>query len=73
MDKLRRLIEDGNVEEARWERIRDAVECEDIPSAVADSGATSSCGKTGDPFHLTSVPSGKTFHMPDGGKASAGN
>ena len=36
------------------------------PSAVIDSGATSSVGMEGDPFIETNEPSGKIFIMPNG-------
>ncbi|KAL7527578.1 hypothetical protein ACHAWF_006212 [Thalassiosira exigua] len=73
MDQLHQLVESGAVEEDRWERIRVAVERGDIPSAVADSRATLSCGMTGDPYIHTDEPSGKMFHMPDGNTAAAAN
>ena len=38
----------------------------DINSAVFDTGATSSCGRTGDKFQPTTQRSHKTFHMPTG-------
>ena len=41
------------------------------PTAILDSGATSSCGKLGDPFLTTGVKSGKIFQMPNGHKSPA--
>ena len=38
---------------------------------VADSGATSSCGRVSDPFITTGKPSTKTFHTPFGQVAEA--
>ena len=38
---------------------------------VADSGATSSCGKPSDPFIKTEKPSTKQFHTPFGQVAQA--
>ena len=35
-----------------------------IPYMVADSGATSSCGRTSNPFIKTGQSSKKKFHMP---------
>ena len=42
-----------------------------IPSAVSDTGATSSAGLVGDPFIDTDEVSTKVFHLPTGGKAPA--
>ena len=42
-----------------------------VPSGISDTGATSSAGKTGDPFHHTNKPSNKLFHLPTGGTAKA--
>ena len=39
------------------------------PSAVYDTGATSSCGKIGDPFLETGKQSTKVFKMPNGHKS----
>ena len=66
MDALRKLIEDGSVSEDRWEQVHQMVNNDDIPSAVVDSGATSSCGLKSDPFHHTGEPSHKVFYQPDG-------
>ena len=41
------------------------------PSAVYDTGATSSCGKIGDPFLETGKQSTKVFKMPNGHKSPA--
>ena len=41
------------------------------PTAILDSGATSSCGKLGDPFLETGVKSEKIFQMPNGHKSPA--
>ena len=40
-------------------------------TAVFDTGATSSCGRTGDTFIPTNEPSGKVLHMPTGETADA--
>ena len=48
------------------EKLRNDVMTGQIPSAIADSGATSSCGKVGDPLIPTGIPSNKTFVMPNG-------
>ena len=37
-----------------------------IPSAISDTGATSTAGKPGDPYTKTGIPSSKVFHLPDG-------
>ena len=66
MSKLKNLIERGNVAPTRWESINQMVQAGDVKSAVLDSGATSNCGMTGDPFQTTTEPSGKVFAMPDG-------
>ena len=42
-----------------------------IPSAISDTGATSTAGALHDPFHTTMVPSTKVFLLPTGGKAHA--
>ena len=42
-----------------------------VPSGISDTGATSSAGKTGDPFHHTNKPSNKLFHLPTGGMVKA--
>ena len=41
------------------------------PSAIYDTGATSSCGKIGDPFLETGKQSTKVFKMPNGHKSPA--
>ena len=43
----------------------------DSNSAVFDTGATSSCGRTGDKFEPTTQRSHKIFHMPTGETTSA--
>ena len=43
----------------------------DSNSAVFDTGATSSCGRTGDKFQPTSQKSHKIFHMPTGETTAA--
>ncbi len=73
MAVLRRLIEDGSVQPKCWEAAHECVERADIAFAVVDSGATLNCGKVGDPFLQTTVPSGKIFHMPDGNMVPASN
>jgi hypothetical protein len=42
-----------------------------IPSAISDTGATSTAGALQDPFHSTTVPSTKVFLLPTGGTAHA--
>ena len=42
-----------------------------IPSAISDTGATSTAGKGGHPFRLSNHPSDKVFHLPTGGTARA--
>jgi hypothetical protein len=42
-----------------------------IPSAISDTGATSTAGTLHDPFHTTTVPSTKVFLLPTGGTAQA--
>jgi hypothetical protein len=42
-----------------------------IPSAISDTGATSTAGTLHDPFHTTTVPSTKVFLLPTGGTAHA--
>ena len=42
-----------------------------VPYMVADSGATSSCGRPNDPFIKTGQPSTKIFHTPFGQVAQA--
>ena len=42
-----------------------------IPSAISDTGATSTSGKGGHPFRLSNHPSDKVFHLPTGGTARA--
>ena len=44
-----------------------------IPSAISDTGATSSAGLIGDPYIPTGVKSKKLFHMPNGTTAPASN
>ena len=40
-----------------------------IPSAISDTGATSTAGKGGHPFRLLNHPSDKVFHLQTGGTA----
>ena len=42
-----------------------------IPSAISDTGATSTAGKGEHPFKLSIHPSDKVFHLPTGGTARA--
>eukprot|EP00804_Cyclotella_cryptica_P003248 CCRYP_010484-RA/>CCRYP_010484-RA protein AED:0.06 eAED:0.05 QI:0/0/0/1/0/0.5/2/0/413 len=42
-----------------------------IPSAISDTGATSTAGALHDPFHFTTKPSTKVFLLPTGGTAQA--
>ncbi len=42
-----------------------------IPSAISDTGATSTAGTLYDPFHTTTEPSNKVFLLPTGGTAHA--
>eukprot|EP00804_Cyclotella_cryptica_P020437 CCRYP_014425-RA/>CCRYP_014425-RA protein AED:0.04 eAED:0.02 QI:0/0/0/1/1/1/2/0/1218 len=42
-----------------------------IPSAISDTGATSTAGTLHDPFHSTTQPSTKVFLLPTGGTAQA--
>ena len=42
-----------------------------IPSAISDTGATSTAGKVGHPFRVSNHPSDKKFHLPTGGTARA--
>ena len=42
-----------------------------IPSAISDTGATSTAGALHDPFHTTTEPSTKVFLLPTGGTAQA--
>lgn len=42
-----------------------------IPSAISDTGATSTAGAVHDPFHSTTQPSTKVFLLPTGGTAQA--
>ena len=42
-----------------------------IPSAISDTGATSTSGKGGHPFRVSNHPSDKVFHLPTGGTAKA--
>ena len=42
-----------------------------IPSAISDTGATSTVGTLYDPFHTTTEPSNKVFLLPTGGTAHA--
>ncbi len=42
-----------------------------IPSAISDTGATSTAGAMHDPFHPTTVTSTKVFQLPTGGTAQA--
>ena len=42
-----------------------------IPSAISDTGATSTVGTLFDPFHTTTEPSNKVFLLPTGGTAHA--
>eukprot|EP00804_Cyclotella_cryptica_P015599 CCRYP_003604-RA/>CCRYP_003604-RA protein AED:0.37 eAED:0.36 QI:0/-1/0/1/-1/1/1/0/403 len=42
-----------------------------IPSAISDTGATSTAGALHDPFHSTTEPSTKVFLLPTGGTAQA--
>ena len=42
-----------------------------IPSAISDTGATSTAGKSGHPFRFLNRPSDKVFHLPTGGTARA--
>eukprot|EP00804_Cyclotella_cryptica_P024317 CCRYP_015305-RA/>CCRYP_015305-RA protein AED:0.21 eAED:0.21 QI:0/0/0/1/1/1/2/0/741 len=42
-----------------------------IPSAISDTGATSTAGALHDPFHSTTAPSSKVFLLPTGGTAHA--
>ena len=44
-----------------------------IPSGVKDSGATSTCGKLGNPFIQTNRKSSKIFNMPTGIQTPAGD
>ena len=43
----------------------------DINSAVFDTGATSSCGRTGDKFQATKKKTDKIFHIPTGKTTAA--
>ena len=42
-----------------------------IPSAISDTGATSTAGKSGHPFRFFNSPSDKVFHLPTEGTARA--
>ena len=42
-----------------------------IPSAVSDTGATSTAGTPTDPFNPSDKPSSKVFCLPTGGRAAA--
>ena len=42
-----------------------------IPSAISDTGATSTAGKGGHPFIVSNHPSDKVFHLPTGGTSKA--
>ena len=42
-----------------------------IPSAISDTSATSTAGKSGHPFRLLNRPLDKVFHLPTGGTARA--
>ena len=42
-----------------------------IPSAISNTGATSTAGKSGHPFRTLNIPSDKVFHLPTGGTARA--
>ena len=53
------------------DRTKQDVLSDKIPSMVADSGATSSCGRVNDPFNQTGLPSTKLFHTPLGQMAQA--
>ena len=43
-------------------KIKQGILKETLPYMVADSGAPSTCGQTGDPFITTGKPSTKSFH-----------
>jgi len=66
--KYRRKKRNGPLSE---KELRAAVLDGTVPSGISDTGATSSAGKTGDPFHHTNKPSNKLFHLPTGGTAKA--
>ena len=71
VDKLRRLIECGSIATEDWEEANHLIQQGRIHSAVYDSGATSHCGRTCDPFRRTARKSNKIFHIPDGNTIQA--
>jgi len=68
----RRLEKKKQVQE-EGEDFRRQVLTGKVPSAIVDSGATSSCGKNPEDFEQTSEVSNKTFEMPTGGKTRGTN
>ena len=41
------------------------------PSAITNTGTTSTSDKSGHPFRTLNIPSDKVFHLPTGGTARA--
>ena len=78
--ELRDFEEINNTVEAIIERVREKKDNEDkvrkgvmdgsIPSAVADAGSTSNCGKLSDPYVPMGEQSDKVFHTPTGDTAA---
>ena len=52
-------------------RVEKTQQLNEIPTAVFDSGATSNCGRPGEPFIPTNERSNKIFHLPTGHTTAA--
>ena len=53
------------------DKIRTMILDGSIPSAIINTGATSTAGKSGNPFRSLNIPLDKVFHLPTGGTARA--
>ena len=51
------------------DNIRTGILNRKFPSAISDTGATSTADKGGHPFRVSNHPSDKVFHIPTGGTA----
>ena len=71
MAETRQLIERGGISQAEWQHALQQIKQGKRPSAVYDSGATSNCGRTCDPFLPTSNKSNKVFNIPNGAQMAA--
>ena len=64
-------IKDGRKKTLTQDDIRAMILDGSIPSAISDTGATSTEGKSGHPFRFLNILSGKVLHLTTGGTARA--